>query len=120
MSLITLTFGAGNPATPCFETEVVSPQDSIRIYPWEKNKLCVKKVSCFYNEPEVYIMGEIVSGAISEGMSGEVNGKHFTVKELNCKYRNSTVAKRGMTIGISVEGISREEIEKDSIISFSK
>ena len=118
MSLITLTFGGENKGAYS-EIDIVSPQDSIYVYPWEKNKLCVKKVTCFYNEPEVYVVGEIVSGAISKGMTGDVNGKHFTIKDLNCKYRGSDIAKKGMTIGLSIEGVSKEEIEKGSIISFS-
>ncbi len=117
MSLITLTFGEGRGNQS--EIEIVAPQDNIQIYPWEKNKLCIKKVSRFFGDPEIYVVGEIVSGQVSKGMKGELNGKSFTVKDLNCKYHRTSSAKRGMTVGLSIEGVSAEELEKGSLISFS-
>jgi GTPase len=75
--------------------------------------------SCFfYKHNEPYIVGNIVSGVIAEKMTGEINGKSFEVIELNSKYGDAGIAKKGMTVGICVKGLENESIQKGAVIVF--
>ncbi len=122
MSLISLTFGNNNANGNKFsmkpQMEVIQPWHSIKIQPGVENKLLVKKVCSFYKLSEKYIVGEIVSGVVGEGMLGSTNGKKFKILELNCKIKDSPIAKAGMTVGLLIEGIEESDIEKDTEILF--
>jgi len=122
MSLISLTFGNGNGNKNKFsvreEIEIIQPWHSIKVDENTENKLLVKKVCSFYKLEEKYIVGEIVSGVVKEGMFGKSNGKQFRVIELNCKMKDAPIAKAGMTVGLLVEGIEESDIAKDSEIVF--
>ena len=47
-------------------------------------------------------------------MKGLCNGIEFTVEEVNSKY--GSIAKAGMTVGIVVKGISKEQINAGEVI----
>lgn len=116
MSLVSLTFGSNRQQMSVGKTvEVIRPWDSIRIDPAVENRLEVKKVSTFLNFDFPYIIGEILQGAVCEGMKGTCNGIEFTVEEVNSKY--GSIAKAGMTIGIVVKGISKEQINAGEVIT---
>jgi hypothetical protein len=63
-------------------------------------------------------VANIVSGVVSEKMRGLLNGKSFEIMELNSKYGNAGIAKKGMTIGLMVKGLENETIEKGTTIVF--
>lgn len=117
MSLTHITFSPKNKelaARPMLAVE--NPWDCVKPKEGVDNKLQVQKVSSFFGEPEIMIIGKVVSGVITDKMQGSINGKEFRITQMDSKYRN--VGKEGMTIGITVRGLMREEIEKDAIISF--
>jgi hypothetical protein len=119
MSLISLTFGEKRnnfSVAPCIQ--VVRPADCIKIEPGVENKVEVVKSCFFFKNNEPYIVGNIVSGVVSEKMRGTVNGKSFEVIELDSKYGSAGIAKKGMTIGLSVKGLEHEIIEKGAMICF--
>ncbi|MBN2127228.1 MAG: hypothetical protein JW703_02430 [Candidatus Diapherotrites archaeon] len=111
MSLITLTFGNGNLSrNPYFgnsaHTGVRSPISGL------KNKsgtIKVKKICQFFNVDELYIIGEVMEGAISESMKAIVNGNQCTVKEVESKY--GAIGKKGLLIGALVQGLDKEDVE---------
>ncbi len=96
------------------------PEDRIRVSPGSEPKLEVQKVSTFLGFSGVYIIGKVTSGAIGPAMMGvSSNGKVFRVTEIETKYPNCTVAKQGMTVGLSVEGIDKNDILDVKEITFS-
>ncbi|MBN2067899.1 MAG: hypothetical protein JW744_05515 [Candidatus Diapherotrites archaeon] len=117
MSLFTLTFGSGREKPVYSEIEVVRPSDSIRVDPSKENKVEVKKACTFFKCPGVYIVGEVVSGVVKENMVGSCNGKQFEIEEVEGKFGNA--GKEGMNIGMSVSGISLEDLKKGDVISLS-
>lgn len=115
MSLVSLTFGSKNTYKPFGKTvEVIRPWDNIRIDPQTENRLEVKKISTFLNFEHPYIIGEMLQGAVCEGMKGICNGVEFTVDEVNSKY--GSIAKSGMTVGIVAKGLSKEQIKEGEVI----
>ena len=119
MSLISLTFGNGkNKFSVTHAIEVIQPWHNIKARDGVENRLIVKKICSFYKLSEKYIVGEIVSGVVGEGMVGKINGKEFKILELNCKLKDAPIAKTGMTIGILVEGIEETDAPKESAIVF--
>lgn len=119
MSLISLTFGEKrNSFSWQPEIQVIRPADCIKIVPGVENKAEVVKSCFFYQHNEPYIVANIVSGVVSEKMRGTLNGKSFEIVELNSKYGNAGIAKKGMTIGLMVKGLENETIQKGTTIVF--
>lgn len=119
MSLISLTFGEKrNSLSWQPEIQVIRPADCIKIIPGVENKAEVVKSCFFYQQNEPYIVANIVSGVVSEKMKGKLNGKSFEIVELNSKYGNAGIAKKGMTIGLMVKGLENETIQKGTTIVF--
>lgn len=118
MSLVSLTFGAGKQSfsVPTM-MHVFYPKDSIQVKPGVANKLQILKVSTFYNSPEVYIVGQVISGVLKDKMVFDFNGRKVFVSEIDSKLKG--VAKEGMTIGFSLLGISPGEFTKGSVLEFS-
>jgi len=84
------------------------PEDSIRVEPGKEPKLEVQKISTFLGFNGVYIIGKVKSGVIAPSMMGiSPTGKTFRVTEIESKYPNCAVAKQGMTVGLSVEGVGK-------------
>lgn len=103
------------------EVQVISrPEDRIRVSPGSEPKLEIQKISTFLGFNGVYIIGKVTSGVIGPAMMGvSTNGKIFRVTEIETKYPNCTVAKQGMTVGLSVEGIDKDDIQDIKEITFS-
>ena len=119
MSLISLTFGERrNSFSIAPQIQVTRPADCIKIIPGVENRVEVVKSCFFYQHNEPYIVANIVSGVVSEKMKGTLNGKSFEILELNSKYGNAGMAKKGMTIGLMVKGLENETIEKGATIVF--
>ena len=117
MSLISLTFGNGRSkmsvaATASSGIQIISrPEDHIRVEPGKEPKLEVQKISTFLGFNGVYIIGKVKSGVIAPRMMGiSPSGKTFRVTEIESKYPNCAVAKQGMTVGLSVEGVDKEDV----------
>ena len=86
------------------------PEDHIKVTPGSEPKFEIQKISTFMGFDGVYIIGKVTSGMIAPAMMGiSPNGKRFTVTEIESKYPNCAVAKQGMTVGLSVEGIQKED-----------
>lgn len=120
VSLVSLTFGErrNNFTNTGIAIQVIRPADCIKIDPNAENKIEVVKSCIFFQKTEPYIVGNVVSGAICEQMRGTVNGKEFEIIELDSKYGAAGKAKKGMTVGLTVKGLEREEIQKGTVIEF--
>jgi translation elongation factor EF-1alpha len=113
MSLVSLTFGngRGKMSAPSNIQILHRPEDSIRVEPGKEPKLEVQKISTFLGFNGVYIIGKVKSGVIAPSMMGiSPTGKTFRVTEIESKYPNCAVAKQGMTVGLSVEGVGKEDV----------
>ena len=114
MSLVSLTFGnnSRNKLSVPSAVQIISrPEDHIKVEPGQEPKLEVQKISTFLGFNGVYIIGKVKSGVISTRMMGiSPSGKTFRVTEIESKYPNCTVAKQGMTVGLSVEGVGKEDV----------
>ena len=122
MSLVSLTFGNDNGKRNRFsvqpEIEVIQPWHHFHEMAGIENRLLIKKVCSFYKRAEMYLIGEIVSGVVKEGMKGKINGKEFKVLELESKMKGAPIAGQGMTIGLTIDGISYNEIQKNNVVIF--
>ncbi|MDD5163268.1 MAG: hypothetical protein PHD95_03610 [Candidatus ainarchaeum sp.] len=115
MSLAGLTFGVGKQSfsvPPMMH--VFYPKDSIKIDPNVENKLQVIKVSSFYNTDDIYVVAQVISGVVKDNMSFSINGKKILVPEIESKLKG--VAKQGMNVGFSLQGIAVEEIAKGAVL----
>lgn len=113
MSLTSLTFGnSRNKMSVASAIQVLSrPEDKIRVTAGAEPKLEVQKISTFLGFDGVYIIGKVTSGVIAPQMMGvSTGGKTFRVTEIESKYPNCAVAKQGMTVGISLEGVHKDDI----------
>ncbi len=120
MGLVSLTFGEKrNSFSVASAIQVIRPADCIKIDPAIENRLEVVKSCFFFKHNEPYIVGNIVSGAVAQGMQGTVNGKSFEIIELDSKYGSAGIAKKGMSVGLSVKGLENEIIERGTEIVFS-
>lgn len=118
MSLVSLTFGSGKSqfsVRPAIA--VLNPWDKIKVDPSIENKVEVKKVCQFLGCEEVYIVGQITSGVVTDRMKGHNKDFTFEIVELESKYRG--VAKQGMTVGLLVKGISKEAVCRGDTLTFS-
>ncbi|MFH0970789.1 MAG: hypothetical protein V1776_05010 [Candidatus Diapherotrites archaeon] len=121
MSLVSLTFGnSRNKMSVPSEIQVISrPEDHIEVTPGSEPKLEVQKISTFMGFDGVYIIGKVTSGMIAPFMVGvSPTGKKFRVTEIESKYPNCAVAKQGMTVGLSVEGIHKEDVIQAKELQF--
>ncbi len=120
MSLVSLTFGDGrNRMSVPSQLTITRPQDHIKVPQGAEPKLEIQKVSTFLGFNGVYIIGKVTSGAISQEMCGiATNGKKFKITEIESKYPNCNLFKQGMTIGMSVEGIDKEDVDKGEMVRF--
>ncbi len=117
MSLISLTFGKGKQEPSFNQIEIASPCDSISISPDVENLVEVKKACTFFKHTGIYIVGEVLSGAVKGEMQGECNGKRFCIEEIDSRLGNA--AKEGMSVGLSTSGISLEDLKAGDVISLS-
>ncbi|MAG18262.1 MAG: hypothetical protein CL944_02190 [Candidatus Diapherotrites archaeon] len=121
MSLVTLTFGnkAANASPHVF---ISTPEERIiqklNHSGTAKGEAIIKKACRFYSEENVYVVAEVTEGFLSNNMTAFYNGKTLDILDVESKYGHS--AKKGMTVGLTLRGISEEELEKDSVLSFEK
>lgn len=117
MSLVTLTFGYGKQdfSVPSM-MHVSYPKDHIKLDPNTENKLEVLKVTTFYNCPDVYLVGRVISGVVKETMHSRFQGKEITVSKLDSQLKG--IGKQGSVVGFNIEGFSPEDISKGTILDF--
>ncbi len=120
MSLVSLTFGVGKSEFSVkAPIQVLTPEDQIQILPGVENKAQIKKACQFLGHVDVYLVAQVTSGVVANTMKGEVNGQGFEIVELESKYGHR-IAKQGMTIGLTVHGISKNAFKEGSQISFNQ
>lgn len=120
MSLVSLTFGVGKSEFSVkAPIQVLTPEDQIQILPGVENKAQIKKACQFLGHSDVYLVAQVTSGVVANTMKGEVNGQGFEIVELESKYGHR-IAKQGMTIGLTVRGITKEAFKEGSQISFNQ
>jgi hypothetical protein len=116
MSLISLTFGSNyRPGSyrPSVHTAIVPPFAGETS---KGGKFSVKKVCRFYNCEELYVIGEVTEGGITDSMKANVKGNFFEVVEVESKI--GARAKKGMNAGILVKGLSEDAVSVGDEISF--
>lgn len=119
MSLVSLTFGSGKSEFSVkAPISVLTPEDQIAIDPAVENRLEIKKACQFLGHTDVYLVGQIVSGVVTNSMKGQVNGLDFEIVELESKIGHR-IAKTGMTVGLTVRGIQKDLFKQGSIVTFS-
>lgn len=117
MSLITLTFGNKyhEQASLRFKDKTVTrPLDGLA--PKGPAKFEVKKVSQFFGDRNIYLVGIIESGVLAEQMKATIGEKTGRIVELESKF--GTTAKKGMTAGIVVAGLDKEDVLAGQKIDF--
>ncbi|MBN1941641.1 MAG: hypothetical protein JW772_05705 [Candidatus Diapherotrites archaeon] len=117
MGLISLTFGTGkqNLSVQAMR-DILYPKDAIQCQPGQENRLEIIKVCTFYNSPDVYVVGKVMSGLVKEDMHCHFNGRKVFISDLDSKLKG--IAKQGMTVGFNVEGISPKELSKGDVLEF--
>ncbi len=121
MSLTALTFGnKKNSFSVSSAIQITRPSDFIVSNSNEENSAKVIKSCFFFQQVEPYILANVVSGVVSEKMYGTINGKKFEIVELESKYGDAGIAKKGMTIGLIVKGLEHETIESGTTILFEE
>jgi len=121
MSLVTLTFGnkthTASPhafiSTP--EERIIQKLNQLRT---TKGEAIIKKACRFYSQEDIYVVAEVTEGFLSTNMTAFYNGKELDIIDVESKYGHS--AKKGMIVGLTLKGISEDELQKDSILSFEK
>lgn len=115
MSLVTLTFGdrgyTGN-------IEVVRPQDHIKVDSTQNGQVLIQKVDSFIGLEGVYVIAKVMSGIVGEKMTATIQGKTMEVREVENKYPGCKVGKQGMTVGLHLRGVYKEDLEKGMTLSF--
>lgn len=120
MSLVSLTFGNGKSEFSVKAAiQVLTPEDQIQVKPGVENRAMVKKACQFLGHTDVYLVAQITSGVIANTMKGEIQGQGFEIVELESKYGHR-MAKQGMTIGLTVRGISKDAFKTGAQINFSQ
>jgi len=122
MSLITLTFGdRGNCYSETSHT-VISTPETIMINKAQnigaKAQAIIRKTCKFYSQTDVYVVAEVINGFIGQDMHASVNGKTMELLDIESKFGHS--AKKGMTVGLTLKGISKEELKTGETILFEK
>jgi len=119
MSLISLTFGDKRQSFSTEMSSISTPLDRMEVDPNETSAVKVRKVCQFLGDPNLYLVCEVVSGAITEQMIGNCEGKSLEIQEIDSKYPHSKIAKKGMTVGLSVSGVRKSDVNKDHVINFA-
>ena len=121
MSLVSLTFGNGREKmSVASHIQVIHrPEDNIKADRGAVPAFEVQKVSTFLGFNGIYLIGKVTKGIIAPAMIGKVtNGKTFRVTEIESKYPNCEVGKQGMTVGLSIEGVEKEDIDRGHVLTF--
>ena len=119
MSLISLTFGEKKQSYSTELTSISTPLDRMEVNPNEDSAVKVRKVCQFLGDPNLYLVCEVISGAITEQMIGKCEGKPLEIQGIDSKYPHAKIAKKGMTVGLSVSGVRKSDVNKDHIINFA-
>ena len=123
MSLTSLTFGNNKNVYKSAvdfgnENNVLRPLDGICVKPNVANRVQVKKVCEFVGHNFVYVVGEVKEGVIFDNMKGTLGESTFKVVEVESRLAMGK-AKKGMTVGLTITGISKEDIKGGEILNFS-
>jgi hypothetical protein len=127
MSLITLTFGSGSKKNinnnSNNENEsglsVSTPESRLKqkiLKGVSTGTVIVRKACRFYSRDEVFILGEVTEGLVSDDMKLFAGEKELRVIDIESKYGRA--AKPGMTVGITVTGIDDDELPQGSTLCF--
>ncbi len=123
MSLVTLAFGSKNRNPTATINGISTPSDRIR-QRIEKTENAtgtveiVKACSFYGDSDEAYLVGNVLEGFVGEGMVVTYKDKEIELVEIESKYGNN--AKQGMTIGISLKGVTEADFELGSTLTFKK
>ena len=122
MSLITLTFGdRGNCYSETPHTLISTPETAIANKAQSigaKAQAIIRKTCNFYSQKDIYVIAEVINGFIGQDMQATLNGKRMELLEIESKFGHS--AKKGMTVGLTLKGISKEELKTGETIFFEK
>ena len=115
MSLITLTFGDKQKDNSYRFKDAARPLEAIKTD--ETGKIEVKKINQFFGERNVYVIGEVKSGVLSEQMKAKFGEKTCLLVEVESKVGHK--ARKGMHAGIVLAGIEKEDVAIGQVIDFS-
>jgi hypothetical protein len=123
MSLTSLTFGNNKNVYKSAvdfgnENNVLRPLDGIAVKPNVANRVEVKKVCEFVGHNFVYVVGEVKEGVVFDNMKGTIGENTFKIVEVESRLAMGK-AKKGMTVGLTITGISKEDIKGGEILNFS-
>ena len=122
MSLITLTFGdRGNCYSETPHTLISTPETAMTNKAKSigaKAQAIIRKTCNFYSQNDVYVIAEVINGFIGQDMQATLNGKTMELLEIESKFGHS--AKKGMTVGLTLKGISKEDLKTGETIFFEK
>ena len=102
-----------------FASSSMGPLERLKSSRLFDNRLRVVKACQFFGEKDVYIMGEVEKGFISENMSGKCGEKEFSVKSMECKKPHIKKATKGMKIGLMITGIDSDDVSAGESLAFS-
>ena len=122
MSLITLTFGdRGNCYSETPHTLISTPETAMANKAKSigaRAQAIIRKTCNFYSQNDIYVIAEVINGFIGQDMQATLNGKTMELLEIESKFGHS--AKKGMTVGLTLKGISKEELKTGETIFFEK
>jgi len=121
MSLISLTFGERK------MSEIKSPHITISTpesrlketfskMQFVEGKAEIKKTCTFYAQEEVFALLQVTEGLIGENMKAYYDGRKLQILGIESKY--GSYARKGMTVGVTLRGITKDELEQGKLISF--
>jgi len=63
-------------------------------------------------------VGRVLSGTISVGQTTTINGKVARIKSIEMHHQQLQVANIGDNVGICLEGIEKNDVQKDMVLDF--
>ena len=123
VSLVSLTFGNNKNVYKSAvdygnQNGVSRPLDNLKVNPNIANTVEVKKVCQFVGHNFLYIVGTVKEGVIFDKMKGSLGDSNYEIIEIESKLAVGK-AKKGMTVGLTITGISKEDIKGGEILNFS-
>ena len=123
VSLVSLTFGNSKNVYKSAvdfgnENNVLRPLDGIAVKPNIANRVEVKRVCQFVGHNFLYVVGEVKEGVIFDKMKGKLGENNYEIVEVESKLAMGK-AKKGMTVGLTITGISKDDIKGGEILNFS-
>ena len=99
--------------------EITQPWEHVKTHSGAETKVQVKKSCSFFGETNTYIVAHIISGSVRKGMQIMVNGRVCQIIEMQAKL-NAPEGIKGMDVGLTIEGCTPAELQKDAELVFSQ